>query len=283
MDWNTVGTLLNVVLIPISAFASWYYARLRKIKRIYNNFLYFCGKYEIKDSKVTQEHFNDLINEFEMSDNKNKFLDNIKLFRNIFYQKEWCKEYEDNYKNLSKRVFWWDKFNSVKKLYDEYINGNLTEDKICERFKSGMRINGRLINGLDKSNLEILNDVKRFIEDNTLYNLLMNLSINNHNDFKLYLKSSQYESNVVFSNDFNLDNINEIIDNLSEQYSFYKSSQDNIKHFEEKLSNKRITIWNVVWLDILNVIKNKVLWFYFIMIPIIILLPFLVNSLIMYF
>jgi hypothetical protein len=283
MDWNTVGILFNVVLIPISAFASWYYARLRKVKRIYNNFLYFCGKHEIKDSKVTQEHFSDLIDEFEMSDNKNKFLDNIKLFRNIFIYQEYCKEYEENYKNLSKRVFWWDKFNNVKKLYDEYISGNLTEDKICKRFKSGMQINGRLINGLDKPNLEILNDIKRFVEDNDLRNLLMNLSINNHNIFNSYLEKSQYKNNVVFSNDFDFDNINKIIDKLSEQYDLYKISQDSIKKFKEKLSNKKIRIWNVVWFDILNVIKNKVLWFYFIMIPIIILLPFLVNNLIMYF
>lgn len=283
MDWNTLGILLNIVLIPISAFASWYYVRLRKIKRIYNNFLYFCGKHEIRNSKVTQEHFNNLINDFEMSDNKNNFLDNIKLFRNIFYQKEWCKEYEENYKNLSKRVFWWDKFNNIKKLYDEYVSGNLSEDRICKRFKSGMRINDRLINGLDKSNLEILNDIKMFIEDSDLHSLLMNLSINNHNNFNSYLEKSQYKSNVVFSNDFDFDNISEIIDKLSEQYDLYKSGQDSIKKFKEKLSNKKITIWNVIWFDILNLIKSKVLCFYFIMIPIIILLPFLVNNLIMNF
>ncbi len=97
MIWNLIT---NSILILTSAFVSWYYVRIRKIKKIYNNFIYFYNeKHEINSVQPTQNYLEMLLNEFEMSDN-NIFVNNIKNIRNIFNIKNDIQVLEKEYNKL---------------------------------------------------------------------------------------------------------------------------------------------------------------------------------------
>ncbi len=271
----------TILIMLISIWLGWYYIKLRKIKRIYNNIIYFYTKNRIRTSEKAQSYLVSIINEFEMSDKENKFINNISSIVGYFYSEECCVKLEKEYTEILRNMNWYNNFNDIKKIYNEY-NKCSEEDlhkSIRKKFQRDVMFSNRDTHGMFKSNDEVLNDIKMFIDDEYSGGI-PRIKIKKHNDFKLYLEKHQYKTNVVFSNYTSLlYDFDSIVNNLDEIYLDYTNSYNNINSLKLKINKKKITIWDIIQFDISYIFRNNNSLFYCIMIPIIILLIFLINKL----
>lgn len=236
-------SVLSIIFSILSIWGSVYFAILNKRKRVFNNYIYFYKRHEANE-KITQEFLNNFLNEYDLM-----YIDNIEsnyLIKAIIdyktyyiYSNEMLK-LENEYKDIMDRKKWVERCSRIKKIYND-------KDNLCNYFKEGMTFNGILIKGKKKSDKEIIKDVKSFLEDDFIRNLLPNLSVNNHDYFIKYYNEKKYADNVVFSNDSFLENLNDIIVKSSDVYNLWNE----IKLSKSKLvlNKEKTTIKDLFFLD----------------------------------
>ena len=250
-------SILSIIFSVLSIWGSVYFAILSKRKRIFNNYIYFHNQHWTNE-KITQDFLNNFLNEYNLisfttsSDalsidniDSNYLIKSIKDYRFYYLYSNQMLMFENQYKEIMDRKKWCDRYSRIRKMYAKYEND---KNKICDCFNSGMTLNGVLINGKIKSSQETLKDIESFLEDNNLLNLLLNCSVSNHDLFMKYYNENNYKNNIVFSNDFYFENLNDAIAKANDIYNLWYETKLNKN--ELVLNTKKTTIKDLLFLDL---------------------------------
>lgn len=255
---SVIGLIIGIIAIPLSVWGSWYYNRIRKIKLIYNNFIYYMKENQLDLNSTQEMYLNKLIDEFGMKlESGNEYIENIRHYRNLFYIKRKLIENEKEMMVLFKQNHYcFNKIRNIQNEYNSYINKKITKSELCKPFYCSIKWNDKP--NYETNDNEIIKNIETICNDNHLFDLMMNLTSRDKIvTFINYYDKNEYKDNVLFKKETIMnDSMKTLIDEIKNLNKKYDGFLKQKLELEEKIKTyEYIGFFDLIEYDINNLIN----------------------------